>query len=240
MEWLTSVWLRVKAVAKRGQLERDLADELQFHRDMREASYRAEGLEPQEAHYAARRRFGNPTSLAEACREMWTFASVEALARDVRYAVRTLARRPGATAATALTLALGIGANTAIFSFFNGILLRPLPYKSPESIVLVKKFPGNLAEPTGTDVGLLAGDFVDLETQTRTLEAMATYTLDAATLQRRGTPELVVSAVVTRNFFSVLGSRAAVGRAFSEGDVANTPGRLAVLSHAYWQSRFGG
>ena len=240
MEWLTSVWLRVRALAKRRQLDKDLVDELQFHREMREASYRAQGLEPEEAHYAARRRFGNPTSLAEACRDLWTFASAEAFARDVRYALRTLARRPGSTAAAALMLALGIGANTAIFSFFNGILLRPLPYESPESLVLVKKVAGNLAEPTGTDVGILAADFVDLRTQTRTLESMATYTLDAATLERRGTPELVVSAVVTRNFFSVLGSRAAVGRAFTEGDATNAPGRLVVLSHAFWQSRFGG
>jgi predicted permease len=240
MEWLTSVWLRIKALRNRRQLERDLADELRFHREMRQASYRAEGLEPEEAHDAARRRFGNATSLAEACRELWTFASAEAFARDVKYAVRTLARRPGFTAAAALMLALGVGANTAIFSFFNGILLRPLPYDSPESIVLVKKSAGNLAEPTGTDVGIFAADFVDLKAQTRTLDAMATYTLDAATLERHGTPELVVSAVVTSNFFSVLGSRAAVGRAFSEDDVANAPGRLAILSHAYWQSRFGG
>ena len=159
---------------------------------------------------------------------------------DLRLAFRRLARSPGFTAVIVLTLALGIGANTAIFSIFNAILLQALPFADPERLVIFKKGVADFSEPMGVELGLLAADFRDLQPQTRMLQEMATYTLDSATLTGRGTPDLAVGAVVSPNFFSLLGARAAVGRTFSAGDTNGRNGRLAVVSHRYWQSRLGG
>ncbi len=159
---------------------------------------------------------------------------------DLRFALRSLLKTPGFTAVIVFTLALGIGANTAIFSFFRGILLHSLPYEDPQSIVLLKKGARDFGEPMGVETGLLAADFRDLQPLTQTLWEMTAYTLDSATLTGRGTADLAVAAVVSPNFFSMLGSHAVVGRTFSPADVGNATGRLAVLSHSYWQSRFGG
>lgn len=159
---------------------------------------------------------------------------------DLRFAIRSLGKTPGFTAVIVLTLALGIGANTAIFSFFRGILLRPLPYENPEQIVAFKKGAQDFSEPVGVEIGFLSADFLELQPQVQTLQEMATYTLDSATLTGRGSADLAVAAIVTPNFFSLLGTRAATGRTFSTTDVNSTTGRLATLSHGYWQSRFGG
>ena len=160
---------------------------------------------------------------------------------DLRLAVRSLAKSPGFTAVIVFTLALGIGANTAIFSFFRGILLRPLPYEAPEHVVILKKEAHDFGDPVGVEVGLRAADFRELQVQTQTVQEMATYTLDSATLTGRGPGDLVTPAIVSPNFFSMLGSRAAVGRTFASADTsAGASGRLAVLAHSYWQTRFDG
>src|SRR5580693_9118860 len=134
-EWLNRTWLRLKTLGRRRQLERDLQDELAFHVDMREQKYRSSGLSPCEARYLTRRRFGNMTSLKERCRDMWTFVSLETLGRDIRYGLRLLARAPAFTAAVVLTLALGIGANTAIFTLINAVMLNNLPVERPNELV---------------------------------------------------------------------------------------------------------
>src|SRR5215470_20366602 len=109
-------WMRVKALLKRKQLDRDLEDELAFHLAMREAKNRERGIGGQDARYAARRQFGNVTRIKEACKEAWSFVSLETIWRDLRYTLRMLAKSPGFTAVTVLTLSLGIGVDTAIFS----------------------------------------------------------------------------------------------------------------------------
>lgn len=160
---------------------------------------------------------------------------------DIRLAFRSLARTPGFAIAIIITLALGIGANTAIFSFFNAILAKDLPYAQAERVVMLKKSAQDYGELMGGDTGLLAADLHDLQTNTRSLEDLAAYTLDAPTLTGRGDPALTVGAIVTHNFFSMLGAKAVKGRVFTPADASDsTSGRLIALSHRMWQNRLGG
>ncbi len=160
---------------------------------------------------------------------------------DLKLAFRQLAKTPGFTTIVVLTLALGIGASTAIFSFFNGILLRSLPYADAGNIVLVKRGPRNFADIMGEGVGLQTADYLDLQAAgMRSLSGLTAYSSDVATLTGRDNPDLIYGAVVSANFFSVLESSAAIGRTFSASDTTEKSGRMAVLSHSLWQSRFGG
>ena len=130
-------WMKVKALLKRKKLDHDLEDELAFHLAMREAKNSARGIDGEEARYAARRQFGNVTRIKEACREAWSFVSLETTWRDLRYGARALAKNPGFTMVAVLAIALGIGVNTGIFSVLNGVALKLLPVPRAEQIVSV-------------------------------------------------------------------------------------------------------
>lgn len=127
VEWLKSVGLRLKTLMRRRQLETDLDDELAFHKAMRESNRTREGT----------RGFGNVTRLKEQCREQWTFPVIESLFDDVRYALRRVGKAPALSVITVLLMALGIGANTAIFSLIDAVMLRSLPVRHPEELVHV-------------------------------------------------------------------------------------------------------
>src|ERR1019366_8086399 len=126
--------LRVKALVHRRRLDRDLEEELSFHLSLREANHQASGIAPGESHTAARREFG-VTAFQEACRDMWTFVSLENLWQDMRFAARTLRKEPGFTAMAVLSLALGMGANTAVFTIVNDLLLKTIPVEDPANLV---------------------------------------------------------------------------------------------------------
>lgn len=131
MQWLGEAWRRLAFFFRRGQFERNLAEEMDEHLRMKEKDLQEDGMAPDEARQAARRRFGNAPLLRERSRDAWGLVWLDNLLQDLRYGLRQLRRNPGFTAVGVLTLALGIGANTAIFTLIDGIMLRTLPVAKP-------------------------------------------------------------------------------------------------------------
>jgi predicted permease len=237
-ESITALWLRVKAAFRRGQLDRDLDDELQFHLAMREQKLTESGVSAEEAHYAARRQFGNPAEAREANREMWTFPFLETLWQDVRYGLRQLRRNPGFTAVAVVTLALGIGASTSIFSVLDAVLLRPLPYKAPGRLVMLFESLRGAAINL-PHVPYASADFEFLIKNSRSYAAIAAYQEQQYELSGIRQPERIAGARASASLFSVLGIRPALGRTYSEEeDKEGHP--VVVLSYNLWRSRFGG
>ncbi len=158
------------------------------------------------------------------------------LFQDIRYALRMIARNPGFTVVAILTLGLGIGANTAIFSVVNGVLFRPLPYPQPERLMSVGM--GDPHDKNGMSV-LSDADFLDWQSHNQVFERVAAYTDGWFTLTGSGAPERLRGAAVTADFFTTLGVAPSLGRGFAAGEDAPGSARLVVLSHALWRQRFG-
>ena len=227
------------------RVEGEVDEELAFHLVMREERLRARGLAPEEARAAARRRFGDLEHVRRECvdidrrlvRRRRAADYLEDLVTDLVLALRGLRRAPGFTAAALLTLAVGIGAATAIFTVAYGVLLRPLPFPAPERLVEVSV---DLAG-TGTGYGSLsAPEYLDLTREARAFGSVAGWRGASRTLGGDGRPERLRVTSATASFFEVFGIQAAVGRTF--GTAEDGPGAepVIVLSDALWRRRFGG
>ena len=237
MQQLTALRNRIAALFRRRRLERDLDDELAFHLAMREAEYRGDGASGTEATQAARRRFGNVAYLKEQCRDMWTFHPLETLMQDVRYALRTLGRAPGFTLVAVAALAIGIGANTAIFSLVDAMRARALPYEEPSRLVQLW---GNVMRTRLERRGNSYPDFLDWRAQAQSFEAMAAFNNQSSTLTVNGEPERLFAEFVSAPYFSLLGIAPSRGRTFTEAeDNLAAPGYVIVLSDGLWKRRFG-
>jgi predicted permease len=234
--WLTNLRLRLGALWGRRQLDRDLRDEVAFHLAMREEKNRAAGAAPDEARYAARRQFGNTTQMKERTREDWTFASIESFWQDLRYGARVLAKSPSFSAIAILTLALGIGANTALFSVVKAVLLNALPYRNPDRLVTLAE--GDSQTPNPTNVSFAERE--DWTARSRSFQQIALYHGWTPAWSGTGHPEMVFGLRVTQNFFESLGSSPQLGRLFVPEE--DRPGRsnVVLLSYPYWIRRFGG
>ena len=220
------LWKKIRNLLNREAFDRDLREETRIHREMAEEKLNQLGTPKEEAHYAAMRAFGNPTLTQEASRLQWAFF-FESFVQDISFAIRMLRKSPSFAAVAVLTLALGIGTNTAIFSVINGVLLRPLPYRDSQQIVVMKE---NESLPNVTDI------------QRHTNAFSVGGAINAQPMDYTSGPEPLQIRVglVNSGFFETLGIAPTMGRIFSEAEDVRGGPRLAVVSYPFWQSHLGG
>ena len=220
---------------RRRRWDEERARELETYLQIEADENIARGMSPQEARHAAQRKLGNSTQIREVICQMNSLDWLETLWQDLRYATRMLARNRGFTAVAVVTLALGIGATTAIFTVVNAVLLRPLPYPHPEQLVYVKE---NLGHAPG--IFLPSKDFAAWRNQSRTLSPIAAYVTSWANLTGGREAERVFPGAASSSFFSLLETHPVVGRVFlPEEDRPGGP-PVVILSHALWKRDFGG
>jgi putative ABC transport system permease protein len=225
---------RLRAMFHSDKLDRDVDEELRSHLEMRAADNAAAGMTPDEARYDAQRRFGNTTLLKEDLRAMDIIGWLDTAARDLRYALRMLRRSPGFTVIAILTLALGIGANTAIFSVINAVLLRPLPYPNSRYLVRVEEH-----HEGSTAYGVSYANFLDLKNNSQSLSDVAAMRWWTANLVDGGEPESVQSALVSAEYFPALGIQPSLGRAFTAEEDQPGKDNVLLIAHGLWQRRYG-
>ncbi len=241
---LLQLWRRLLFYARRERFDRELEEEMRFHLEMKAEENLVGGASPEEAQYAAQRQFGNQTLLRELSRDMWGIRSIETLVQDLRYGARMLLKHPGFTFTAVLTLALGIGVNTALFTVFDALMLKPLPVKDPDSLV---SFSG--VDRNGGRRKLFSYlDYLDYRDRNTTLTELVAWNKAAVALgeMQLGRDDLSVAGanyifgqIVSANYFAALGAEMDLGRGFlPEED--RTPGTspVIVLSHQFWQRQF--
>jgi putative ABC transport system permease protein len=225
---------RVLAVFRWHSRDRDMEREMAFHIDALARDRARDGLSDVDARRAARRQFGNLTRLKERGHDERTMRVAEDVARDVRHAARGLWRSPGFSLAVILTLALGIGGNTAVFSVVDQLLLRPLPYPDGDQLVMVD-------ESRGLDLfDASPANWLDWQRQSRTLARLAAWQPWAFTLSGAGEPRRVNAQLVSSEFFPLLGVAPLLGRTISDEDDRPNGSRVAVLSYRAWQEQLAG
>ncbi|MEN3331159.1 MAG: hypothetical protein V7641_524 [Blastocatellia bacterium] len=226
---LKQLWRRLTYYSRRDQFDRELQEEMQFHLEMKAEQNVAAGMSPQAALSAAQRQFGNSLLLREASREVWIFRPFEALVQDLRFGWRLLARSPVLTLVAVLSLAIGIGVISTVFTFVNAVMFRPLPL--PDSGRLVRIQDDNL--PTYADYLAFRGG-------ASAFTGLAAYDFDGFNLIADETSGRVGVVKVSGNYFDVLGVKPLLGRSFSADEGSNPAARpVAVISYGLWQRRFG-
>jgi putative ABC transport system permease protein len=221
---------------RRRQRETDLDEEIQAHLRLAAEERRAQGESTEEAHAAAIREFGNVASVKEVTRDMWGGRWFEHTARDMRYGLRMLCKSWVLTTTLVVTLALGIGANTSIFSVLNGWLLRPLPVRAPEQIMVLAFRIKHVA-----DSHFSYPDLVEFQKQASAFSGVFGYAVGAAGFSAGGNPTEFAYSAVTGNYFSTLGVKPLIGRLLLPGEGEKRSKEiLAVLGYSFWQKRLGG
>ena len=230
---------RIRALFRRGRLDRELDDEIRFHLEMQIDDNIRAGMDPRQARHAASRSFGGVMATRETHRERRAFHPIETLAQDVRYALRMMRKSPGFTAVAVISLAIGIGANSAVFSFADALLLRPLSVPRPGEVLTVGST--SPIEQIGT---LFASyrDYVDVRDRAKSFDGLVAFSISIVGLatQPDALPTLRVGVSVSNDFFAAMGVEPQLGRAFRR-DENQVPGRdpVVILSHQLWEQQFG-
>jgi predicted permease len=235
MSWIGRIWRQWGMLVRRDALGRELEEEMRLHRERKERELVATGTEAGEARYAAARAFGNVTALTERGREAWGWRWLEDFLQDLRFGARMLRKNPGFTLTAVLTLALGIGANTAIFSVVNAVLLQPLPYHDPGRLVWADEYTTQI-----NDFGLPSPEYTNWALNNHTFEGLGAMGGGMPmNLTRAGEPEQIDTAIITPNLLTILGERPVMGRPFSTEEGLLGGNNVVILTNGLWKKKFG-
>ena len=236
MRWSYKLPLRLRSLFCKNEAELDLSEELQFHLQNQTDEYVAKGMDPEEARHAAFRSLGGVEQVKEECREARKMNLVENFARDMRQGLRMLRRNPGFTVLTILCLTLGIGANAAVFSWVEGLLLRPYPLVSDqERLVALSGTVGAERDQTSWP------DLLDMKRSCTLCETVFVSSITGATLSIGERAEVVTGSIASANYFGAIGVHPILGRAFEPGEDTGGNGHpVVVISYHLWQTRFQG
>jgi putative ABC transport system permease protein len=243
---------RLRYLFHRSERRADLQEEMRLHIELRTRQFRDRGFSPQDAHFAARREFGNNAAIEIASSEEWGWGWWESLTQDIRYALRVLAKTPGFAAIAVATLAVGIGMNTAVFSIVNAVMLRGLPYPEPERLISLweeqaQRGPTKM-NASGSNLGgtsgkkrttVSAANLMDYRRGATAFEGLAGLDTTAMNLTGNGSPERIYGESVTANYFSLLGVAPAFGRTFTDMEDREGADPVVVLTHRFWENRLG-
>jgi predicted permease len=238
--WFYTIPLRLRSLFRRRQAEQELDEELRYHLERQIEELIAKGVTEEEARYAALRAIGGVEQRKEKCRDMRRVRLIEDLVQDVRYGLRTLGRNPGFATLSILIMALGIGANTAVFSVVNAVLLRPLSYRDPDRIVTLTNTSTTNEAPTALSKQVSIPDFEDWQAQSSSFEAMAYYASRETAVMQGSNPEYARATSVSSDFFRVFAVEPLVGRSFTPEETKRGSSGAAMISYNYWQTHFGG
>jgi len=232
--WLRAQLKHLYSIFRRSKTDFEIDEELLYHLEMRARENIEDGMSPDEARRAAVKRFGSVLIVKEDSREIRRGTTLDSIWQDLRYSTRMMLKQPGFALVVIFTIMIGIGSNTAIFSVVNSILLKPLPYDRPSELAMVWADYRNLNVRRFPTLGTLMGELRD---RSKLLQSVGGIWATSGTFTDGDEAEQVRNGWVTENFFSVLGVRPALGRAFVQGDGDNDA--VIIISHSLWQRRFG-
>src|SRR5437868_7597777 len=236
--WLYTIPLRLRSLFRWAQADQELDDELRDHLDRKTEEYLAKGMAPEEAQRRARLELDGIERTKEKCSEARRVNWLEDFVQDLHFGLRMLRKSPSFTAVAVLTLALGIGANAAIFSYIDAWFIKPLPYPQPDRLVIFETQDKKHGWTSGGVTS--AADFFDFQKQNTSFEQTVAWAGASLNLTGDGRPELVDGGRVTWNFFETLGAKPILGRTFTAEDDRSGAPHVAILSQGLWQGRYAG
>src|SRR6266404_2665037 len=235
MSWPSVFAARIRGLFVKDRLERELDDEVRFHLEMQAEDNRRAGMNPVEARFAAMRSFGGIEQVKEKFRERRTLSLVETVVQDAWHGLRTLRRRPGFTIAAGLSLALGIGVTTAIFTVLNAVALRPLPYTDADRLSWMTQ----VLRANSTDEVTITAHFLEWRRQNQTFTGLAGYNTQTRNLTGRDEPMELHTAKASASLLPLLGVQPIIGRNFLKEEDYKGHDQVALLGSELWEQRFG-
>jgi predicted permease len=236
VRWIHRLRLRLRSLFRSARVEQELDEELRYHVDRLVDDFLAAGLPPSEARHQALREMGAIEQRKEECRDARGLALVDSLRQDIGYALRALRKSPGVSALAILSLAIGIGANTTIFTFVNAVLLEPLPYPGSDRLVTLHEHQIDSNKPLSVHPAV----FIAWRSRARSFEALALTQSPPLNVMGPNGAEQVTRLMTTGELFQVFGVRPALGRNFTDEEVQPRGGQVVILGHGFWQRWFGG